>query len=71
MSRCGSDQRAVMPCSVGQRRTDDYLAVWAMLCGELWLAVFGTQRDVHYWIRPPEAPQRYHAAHSDRTPGDP
>ena len=28
--RCGSDQRAVMPCSVGQRRTDDYLAVWAM-----------------------------------------
>jgi hypothetical protein len=29
-SRFGSDQRAVMPRSVGQRRADDYLAVWAM-----------------------------------------
>ena len=29
-SRCGSDQRAVMPCDVGQPWADDYLAVWAM-----------------------------------------
>ncbi len=27
---CGSDQRAVMPCRVGQRRADDCLAVWAI-----------------------------------------
>jgi hypothetical protein len=29
-SRCGSDQRAVMPSRVGQRRADSYSAVWAM-----------------------------------------
>ena len=38
--RCGSDQRAVMPRSVGLGRADDYLAVWAMpvVCRDLRLA---------------------------------
>jgi len=32
-SRCGSDQRAVMPSRVGQRRADSYSADWAMRTG--------------------------------------
>jgi ABC-2 type transport system ATP-binding protein len=32
-SRCGSDQRAVMPSGVGQRRANSYSAVWAMPSG--------------------------------------
>jgi hypothetical protein len=68
-SRCGSDQRAVMPQGCGRQIA---VSSWPIgpcpLRWELPLAALHTLQGAHGRLGPPETPQRHQAANQDRTP---